>query len=358
MRAAHLFLLSVAVIALTILLPISAGHINSIVGAKCVTHLLQPRPKQWNITALSAVVPPPRAAEEKRVIAYSLFLGSSLPTAMERYVMALRARRHEGKEKFPRWRMRLYLEGKFSPDFATWLRNDGWEVLTLSTQAADTPAWFRMASRMRVADDNSVDRFIFRDLDSPLTLRDLLAVQYWIESDEAVLSLRDHAEHTVPMLGGMWGARRAHLAMLLGEPMSALLEHHLGTGVIRDDQEFLEVAVYPRVKYSMLVFDSHGSWCGGIFTPECNAFPTEQRHSPHNFVGMIGYTSERGPLTERCNVAPYDCSGMVADLAQMNLFTDQSLAETWKSSFARLHDVCMREGKVEASAISAPARRA
>ena len=65
--------------------------------------------------------------------------------------------------------------------------------------------------RFLVADDPSVDRFIVRDSDSRLNVRDAYAVVDWIRSGRAVHSVRDHPNHDRPLNGGMWGATRGFL---------------------------------------------------------------------------------------------------------------------------------------------------
>ena len=161
-------------------------------------------------------------ADETRVISYSLFLGgespappqspaAARPDSLDRYIMALAARRDEAARFFARWRLRIYLDAAFAPAFARWLERAGYEVVRLPPYAPHTRDVARMMMRLLVADDAAVDRFLIRDLDSPLSVRDLLAVTAWIEAGDTVLIERDHAYHGVPMMGGMWGARSARL---------------------------------------------------------------------------------------------------------------------------------------------------
>ena len=57
--------------------------------------------------------------------------------------------------------------------------------------------------------DPQVSVFLSRDLDSRITAREVAAVAEWLGSPggEAVHCMRDHPEHTMPIMGGMWGAR-------------------------------------------------------------------------------------------------------------------------------------------------------
>ena len=55
-----------------------------------------------------------------------------------------------------------------------------------------------------MADDPSVARFLIRDADSRLNLRENAAVHEWIESGYSFHIMRDHTAHFVPINGGMF----------------------------------------------------------------------------------------------------------------------------------------------------------
>ena len=57
--------------------------------------------------------------------------------------------------------------------------------------------------------DPQVSIFISRDLDSRITAREVAAVAEWLGSPggEAVHCMRDHPQHYMPIMAGMWGAR-------------------------------------------------------------------------------------------------------------------------------------------------------
>ncbi len=68
-----------------------------------------------------------------------------------------------------------------------------------------------MVWRFIPIDDDSVDIFLSRDLDSPILSREREAVQEWEESDKIFHFMRDHRYHFAPIMGGMWGAKVALL---------------------------------------------------------------------------------------------------------------------------------------------------
>ncbi len=54
--------------------------------------------------------------------------------------------------------------------------------------------------------DDSIERFIVRDTDSRLNVREADAVKEWENSDLNFHIMRDHVQHKVPICGGLWGA--------------------------------------------------------------------------------------------------------------------------------------------------------
>ena len=51
----------------------------------------------------------------------------------------------------------------------------------------------------------NVERFISRDADSRLSIREKLAVDKWIESDKTLHIMRDHPHHNVYIFAGLFG---------------------------------------------------------------------------------------------------------------------------------------------------------
>jgi hypothetical protein len=100
--------------------------------------------------------------------------------------------------------------------------------------------------RFYVADDKSVDCYIIRHLDSHFSWRELAAVDEWLISNQLFHILRDHFQHGIPMLGGMWGGTKGMLPFSIQETRqhqecSKMAE---AKGV---DQHFLTAKVWPVV---------------------------------------------------------------------------------------------------------------
>ncbi|CAF4730767.1 unnamed protein product, partial [Rotaria magnacalcarata] len=52
--------------------------------------------------------------------------------------------------------------------------------------------------------DPMVDFVSSRDLDSPLTKREQIVVEEFVNSSHLFLTIRDHPFHGIPILGGLW----------------------------------------------------------------------------------------------------------------------------------------------------------
>jgi hypothetical protein len=88
----------------------------------------------------------------------------------------------------------------------------------------------------------SFSHIIFRDTDSRISKREVIAINEWIESNKSFHIIRDHYEHTYPIMGGMWGVKQNVL------DLHSLLEQtnkNEYKGVYMYDQLFLRNIVYP-----------------------------------------------------------------------------------------------------------------
>jgi hypothetical protein len=55
----------------------------------------------------------------------------------------------------------------------------------------------KMSWRFLVAADTDVERYVVRDIDSRLSLREQAAVDEWIESQKKSHVMRDHSSHSL-----------------------------------------------------------------------------------------------------------------------------------------------------------------
>lgn len=150
----------------------------------------------------------------------------------------------------------------------------------------DEPAdWTGMFWRFYPASEEGVDAFISRDCDSRLNAREAAAVNDWMNNPHLLHVMRDHPHHSVPILGGMWGAKTGAIP-----DMTKLIAEWNKEDRWQTDQDFLRHVIWPRNYWKAMV---HDDW---------NRFPmpgTERRSFPtprdqDNFVGaIIGPNEER-----------------------------------------------------------------
>lgn len=110
------------------------------------------------------------------------------------------------KEIYPDWVCRFYI---FKEDhfFENELLNHSSNIEVVKIPLQGGP--FSMLYRFLPLEED-VDRFISRDLDSRLSLREKEAVEDWIQSDKTFHIMKDHPYHystDFPVLGGMWGSK-------------------------------------------------------------------------------------------------------------------------------------------------------
>ena len=172
------------------------------------------------------------------------------------------------QEIYPDWKCRFYADDTVPSDTLKQLNQMGQEIRMVNDGS------YGMFWRFLAVDDPDVDVMISRDCDSRLNYREQVAVEEWLKSDKCFHIMHDHPYHKcVPILGGMWGARRGCITN-----MSQKIEHwkrHHQKGV---DQEFLQRDIWPNIQGKYLRHDSVGAikWGGSsVFPP----------HSPLKFGG-------------------------------------------------------------------------
>jgi hypothetical protein len=135
----------------------------------------------------------------------------------------------------------------------------------------------KMSWRFLVAADTDVERYVVRDIDSRLSLREQAAVDEWIESQKKSHVMRDHSSHShYAMCGGRWGGTRDALpninSLLIQGPMS---------NVYIEDMNFLDSVVRDIARQSVL---KHDSFSCGIFGAG-HPFPSKRVWFKH--VGSV-----------------------------------------------------------------------
>lgn len=194
---------------------------------------------------LGAIPVPPFSPGRRNVISFSLF------GADAKYRDGAMLNVRDAASVYPGWTCRFYVDDSVPAALRQTLRNAGAQVIGVHGMPADPcgTLW-----RFLVADDAEVDRFILRDADSLLNVRERAAVDEWIESGRHFHVMRDHYDQSELVLAGMWGGVRGALPPMLPAIRAwfAAQNQVLGRTV---DQEFLR-SLWPTIRQSVLTHDS------------------------------------------------------------------------------------------------------
>jgi len=151
--------------------------------------------------------------------------------------------------------------------------------------------------------DPQVDLAVFRDLDSRLSEREVAAVREWVRSDKAIHMMRDHPQHTAPVLAGMWGAKMSGGHSGRRKKWQSTWQSILKSSEAwaprqrsQSDQQLLKKFVWPWAQHSLLQHDSYS--CSDF--PGSKGFPTQRTKGPGNFVGAVATKSKKHTLWKVC----------------------------------------------------------
>ena len=104
-------------------------------------------------------------------------------------------------EIYPGWICRFYIDDTVPKDTVKLLENDA-EIVMMPRSDGNYGMWWRFEPLK----DITIERFIVRDSDARLSIKDATAVKEWEESEKEFHIMRDHECHIQKIMGGMWGA--------------------------------------------------------------------------------------------------------------------------------------------------------
>ena len=141
--------------------------------------------------------------------------------------------------------------------------------------ASVEPHW-SMFWRFYAAEDPSIDCVVFRDTDSRIGQREVMAVQEWISSGKGFHAMRDHPQHGTPLCGGMWGVRGGKL-----KEIRSMISNYYAMGLTKTalfgiDQDFLTHSVWSLAKEDVVQHDE-------FFAKVPFPLPRDSKH----FVGQV-----------------------------------------------------------------------
>lgn len=249
----------------------------------------------------------------KKIISYSLWGNTPM------YNVGAIQNAYIAQKIYPGWISRFYI-GHSVPDetIKKLSEMDNTEIVMVGTP----DSWTGMFWRFFAIDDSDVA--IFRDTDSRLSERELLAVNEWLYGDKPLHIMRDHPQHTERIMGGMWGVKSKIFMKILQaqtktENLTFVQLIDRGLKVISKkkeldrkgiDQEFLRT-VYGWMYEFCHIHDQFPNWNGhsnrhptvtakGSKPEFSTGFPVAYKNK-HDFVGQV-YDENNVPVEEYANM--------------------------------------------------------
>jgi hypothetical protein len=219
-------------------------------------------------------VPPFRPDPIRNVIAFSLF------GTKPRYVQPLLLSAELRLQLYPLWTIRIYVDNSVPEDLIKVFRSKGCQVELIENSALPGTFW-----RFLIAEDKKIDRFLVRDADSVLNIRERVAVDAWIASNRHFHVMRDFYSHSELILAGLWGSASGALGS-----MRTLIADWLNKrkAVVYNqtttDQIFLREKIWRIVQYSALVHDSAFDFGDKVDFPSVGTLPPWKHVGQDDFI--------------------------------------------------------------------------
>lgn len=145
---------------------------------------------------------------KKKVVSFCLYKAPKgweevMNTNYNKYISGLEENLKLIQKYYPGWYVYLYHNEDFDINQIEDLKKyDLFETKLITDKSINAMQW-----RFLPNDDQDVELFIVRDVDSRITEREQVSVFEWIESGKILHIMRDHPHHQYTILGGMWGMR-------------------------------------------------------------------------------------------------------------------------------------------------------
>ena len=191
----------------------------------------------------------------KKIISFSVW-GSN-----PKYAEAAYANLQLQPKIYPGWTCRFYIDETVPLSVINKLKSNG-ETKSELVLMPPSDGNYGLFWRFEPLKDKTIERFIVRDSDSRLNVREAAAVKEWEESGKEFHIMRDHPQHGAKICGGMWGATSEFINKIEAD-YDTLLKNFLSTLTFERvftprgkyfncDQPFLWAVVWPRIINSHL----------------------------------------------------------------------------------------------------------
>ena len=247
---------------------------------------------------------------KKKIISFSLFRNKNTTVDsnfQNKYVMGLHVNAKLLKLYYPGWILRLHTSGFSDSDIERIidphdLHTDVIEVVKCDKE----PFLLEKSARMMIhrtlaIDDPKVDVVIVRDLDSRFITREIMATNEWLGSPLQLHSMRDHEQHDIAVMGGMFGMKKGYFEesnKTVTSLVQKFVEDHKGNDYLcdfGDGQCFLRDYLWPLVQNVTMSHDIDLKRCEKFGSKECLPFPTGGKNprseyfvgQPHTDTGFV-----------------------------------------------------------------------
>jgi hypothetical protein len=150
--------------------------------------------------------------------------------------------------------------------------------------------------------DSLVDIYMSRDIDSPILERELTVVHTWLDSQKTIHIMRDHIQHAIPILGGLWGIKLNKERSWIKNISQYLLTPDIVRCYTGErDQTFLEDYIWPYASINNKMTLEYDSFYCEKF-PNSLPYPT-RKESGTRFIGCRRPNctrDEHPPCPEKC----------------------------------------------------------
>ncbi|ODS24458.1 hypothetical protein AB835_03745 [Candidatus Endobugula sertula] len=181
--------------------------------------------------------------KKKKVISFSLW-GNH-----QRYIFGALRNLLLAPDLYPDWEIWIYLDNSVPEPFIDIFKHLGATILLQTNPKTERE---KLCWRFKVANHPDIGYFMVRDIDSVFSLREVNAVQQWLDSDKWFHIIRDYWTHTDLILAGLWGG----VAGVLPNLQQLLTKYQpdiVDTPNI--DQWFLRDCIWRYVKTSCMIHD-------------------------------------------------------------------------------------------------------
>jgi Flp pilus assembly protein TadD len=228
------------------------------------------------LVAIPDGTPPPFnwGHAQENVIAYCLWGNEP------RYLVPLSENVRIAPHLFPGWTIRLYHDATVPQPYLQDLAGRGVQLRTM-VLPPNVSVHRKLLWRFEVIADPTVRRFLLRDADSLLSVKERVAVDAWLQSGFWFHAMRDWYTHTDLLLAGMWGGV-GNVLPSTTRLMQAYTAWRVENNHI--DQDVLSETVWPTIRRHCLIHDSVFTGCLGSV-----AFPPFGHAAPGMHIGQNAF---------------------------------------------------------------------